>query len=185
MSTNVTTETVRLSFVHLDKPYSSSPDIPERYSASLLIRKEDKVTMQRLRDAQKAALQRGVERGIFPGGVPAQWHDTIKDGDASGREEEAGHWVVNVSAPADRRPAVVDRNVSIIEPTPDRVYSGVYARVALGAFAYNRSGNRGVSFGLNHVQIVRDGERLGGSAPSPAAVFQPITDDLDDDGLLG
>lgn len=180
--TRVTTGIVRLSFVHLGKPYSSSPDVPARYSCALLVPKSDSTTIFALRDAQKAALARGVERGTFQGGVPKDWHDTIKDGDESDREEEHGHWVLNVSSPADRRPAVVDRNVNLIsdDDLPTRAYSGVYARVALGAFAYNRSGNRGVSFGLNHVQIARDGEPLGGSATSPLSVFSPLSDEDED-----
>jgi hypothetical protein len=34
--------------------------------------------------------------------------------------------------------------------------------VSLNAFPYNTQGNKGVSFGLNHVQKIADGEFLGG-----------------------
>lgn len=61
------------------------------------------------------------------------------------------------------RPSVVDQNVQdIIEPS--QFYSGCYVKVSYNAYAYDQKGNRGVSFGLNNVQKIRDGEPLGGRA---------------------
>ena len=42
------------------------------------------------------------------------------------------------------------------------VYSGCKVRATLSVFAYEKAGNRGVSFGLNNVQKLDDGERLDG-----------------------
>ena len=41
-----------------------------------------------------------------------------------------------------------------------KVYPGVIVRASLDAYAYDVSGNRGVTFGLGNIQILRDGERL-------------------------
>lgn len=43
---------------------------------------------------------------------------------------------------------------------PDQVYPGCFVRATVRAFAYENSGNKGVSFALNNVQKLRDGERL-------------------------
>ena len=62
-----------------------------------------------------------------------------------------------------------------------QLYSGVWARVSINAFAFNTQGNKGVSFGLNHVQKVRDGDYLGGRSKAEDD-FEPLDDeDLDDE----
>ena len=56
---------------------------------------------------------------------------------------------------------MVDVNVkAIIDPS--RVYAGVWAIIHTNCYAYDNKGNRGVAFGLEHVQIVRDDEPLDG-----------------------
>jgi hypothetical protein len=40
------------------------------------------------------------------------------------------------------------------------IYPGVRARLSLGVYPYDNSGNKGISFGLRNVQKVGDGDRL-------------------------
>ena len=47
---------------------------------------------------------------------------------------------------------------------PDEVYAGAIVRASVTSFSYDVSGNKGVSFALNNVQKIRDGERLDGRA---------------------
>lgn len=47
---------------------------------------------------------------------------------------------------------------------PDELYPGCWARASVRAFGYDRSGNRGVSFGLGNVQKLGEGERLDSRA---------------------
>jgi len=64
------------------------------------------------------------------------------------------------------KPQVVDafRNDVVV---PGDVWAGQLVRCSVNAFAYEMSGNRGVSFGLNSVQICRtDGVRLDGRRPA-------------------
>jgi hypothetical protein len=55
---------------------------------------------------------------------------------------------------------------------PDEVYSGCYGRASLTFYAYNQQGSKGIACGLNNLQKLEDGERLGGvsSAASDFAV---------------
>lgn len=55
------------------------------------------------------------------------------------------------------------------------VYAGARARGLLSVYAYDVSGNKGVSFGLSGVQIVGDGERLDGRVDA-ADVFEADED---------
>lgn len=43
---------------------------------------------------------------------------------------------------------------------PDEIYPGAVVAVAVTAFGYDQRGNKGVSFALNNVQKIGDGERL-------------------------
>lgn len=49
------------------------------------------------------------------------------------------------------------------EPCMDQseVYGGCYVRVSVTAFAYDAKGNKGVSFALNNVWKIKDGEPFG------------------------
>jgi hypothetical protein len=61
-----------------------------------------------------------------------------------------------------QRPGVVDANVQPIM-VPGDVWAGQRARASVNAFAYEMSGNKGISFGLNNVQICStSGPRLDG-----------------------
>lgn len=67
------------------------------------------------------------------------------------------------------RPDVVDLQGNKIL-TPEDVFAGQLARATVRAFGYDSNGNRGVAFGLEHVQIVKaDGERLDGKQSAERA----------------
>lgn len=63
---------------------------------------------------------------------------------------------------AKNAPGVVDLKGTAIK-VPADVFAGQLARATVRPFAYEQSGNKGISFGLEHVQIVKqDGERIDG-----------------------
>ena len=66
-----------------------------------------------------------------------------------------------VRAASTDRPKIIDSSNQPLTES-DEVYSGMFARASVTAFAYDQKGNRGVSFGLNNVLKVKDGERLDG-----------------------
>jgi hypothetical protein len=60
------------------------------------------------------------------------------------------------------RPGIVDAQRNEVT-VPGDVWAGQFVRLTVSPFAYQTSGNLGVSFALNNVQICRvDGERLDG-----------------------
>ena len=179
MSTKVITGVVRLSFPHLFEKHAVGDKGEPKYSCMLLIPKSDRATLKKLRDAQQAALREGASK--FKGGKPPKnWKDTLRDGDEEKDTEEypeyEGCYFLNVSD--NRRPGVVDINRDPVEP--DEVYSGCYVRASLNAYAFNTQGNQGVSFGLNNIQKVRDGDSLGGGGTRAEDDFD---DDFEDDLL--
>lgn len=176
-ATKVVTGKVRLSYVHVFEPFSNNPDQEAKYSCVLLIPKSDKATIKKLRDAQQAALEAGKAK-TFSGSIPKNWKDTIHDGDEDADLEKNPEYegCLYMSVTSKTKPGVVDQKLNeIIDST--EVYSGCYARVSINAFAFNTQGNKGVSFGLNHVQKMADGDFLGGRSRA-----EDDFDALDDDG---
>lgn len=157
----VVTGICRFSYVNLDKPRAPKIGAEPKYSIMLLIPKSDTATVDAIKAAQKAAAEK-----TWGNKVPKVIAYTLRDGDgvrpSDGEPYNAeckGHWVMNVASKT--RPSVVGPDLQpVIEP--GEWGSGDYGRVSINAYAYDNSGNRGVSFGLNHVQFVRKGERLDG-----------------------
>ena len=178
--TKVITGKVRLSYANLWTPRQNDNGV-DTYGCKLLIPKSDKATIKALRAAQKAAIEQG-NNGKFNGkklrgepGTGAAW-DTIHDGDDSEADEDHDHWTMNVSSR--NQPGIVDRAVQPILDSSE-VYSGCYARVSLNAFPYNYQGKIGVTFGLNHVQKLADGDFLGGRTRAEDD-FDELDEDYDD-----
>lgn len=161
LPTKVITGKVRLSYCHLFEAHSSFEGQEPKYSVVILVPKSDTETINKIKAAQKTALENG-RSSKFNGTIPKNWKNTFRDGDEEAdldkNPEYAGHMFMTISNKT--RPGVVDAHVQpILDPA--EVYSGCYARVSMNAFPFSASGNKGVSFGLNHVQKLADGEPLG------------------------
>lgn len=174
-NTNVTTGEVRLSFVHLFKPYAYQPGQDEKFSTTILLPKSDTATKARIDAAIEAAKQRGAQdkwNGVVPPIVPTpMWDgDGVKDDGTPFGDECKNCWVFTARSSADYPPEVVDKMGNPII-NQSEIYSGVYGRVNFTAFPYNFAGKKGVGFSLGPVQKLRDGEALGGSMPTAANVF--------------
>lgn len=168
--TNVTTGEVRLSYVNLFTPRANQPGQDPKYSVTILLPKSDTATKQRIDAAMQAAYEKGVQNTWSGARPPLK--SVVHDGDGvrpSGvpfGPECAGCWVMTASS---KQPVqVVDLQLNpIIDQV--RVYSGVYGRVNINFYPYSNSGNRGVAAGLGPVQILRDGEPLGGTVSAEQA----------------
>lgn len=175
----IITGEVRLSYCYLFEPRKDDEGNPDKYGVTLLIPKSDKATVKKIKDAIEAA--KIVGKGKTWGGkIPPNLKTTLHDGDTEKDTDEApefiGHYYMSCSSK--ERPGVVFRDLSPITDRSD-LYSGCYARVAISAFPYSNSGNKGVTFFLNHVQKMRDGDHLDGRS-KPEDVFDAL-DALDEE----
>ncbi len=87
----------------------------------------------------------------------------FRDGNAVEKKDVDGYGVgtIFVSASSMYKPGVVDANkVEVINPQD--LYGGCYARAQVDPYWYTVKGNTGVTFGLNNVQKIRDGEPFSG-----------------------
>jgi hypothetical protein len=164
MATKVITGKVRGSYVNLIKPRTNEMNGKQEYSLQVLVPKSDEQTVAALKAAAKEAI---ASKWPTP---PKGLRNPLRDGDTETKQdgtplgpEYAGHYFFNAKCSADKhKPTVIDTTGNDLFE-PDSVKSGDYFRVSVNAYAYDAAGNRGVSYGLNNVQLVQKGEALGGT----------------------
>ena len=82
-------------------------------------------------------------------------------GDKAEKYEGYGDGVVFITASSKNRPGLVDEALQPIITEAD-FYAGCYARATINAYEYDAGANKGVAFGLNNLQKLRDGEAFSG-----------------------
>lgn len=85
----------------------------------------------------------------------------FRDGDEERDEDELYTGKIFFAAKSTQQPRVVDEELN---PITDQFefYSGCKCRISVWPFGYDINGNKGVTFALNNVQKLGDGERLSG-----------------------
>lgn len=173
MSTRIVTGKCRASFARLMAPVRNELNGKEEFSVMLLIPKTDADTINAIKGVCKEAIA-----GKWPTTVPKGLRNPLRDGDTETRSdgspmgpEFAGHFFMNCKADASKHtPEIVDKQGRKLIDN-DAIVSGDYIRVSINGYAYDASGNRGVAFGLNNVQLVEKGEPLGASKITAAQEF--------------
>lgn len=179
--TKVVTGKVRLSYAHVWEPVAVDEKQDPKYSVCLLIPKNDKKTLRKIKTAVDAAKEAG-KTAKWGGKIPANLKLPLRDGDEEkgDKPEFVGHYFLN--ATSKMAPGIVDQNVQPILDSSE-VYSGCYARVSINFYPFNTAGNKGVGCGLNNIQKLADGDYLGGRS-KPEDDFEPIEEIEDeDDGM--
>lgn len=185
--TKVITNKVRLSYPNLFEPQSINGSDP-KYSASLIIDKNDKETLELIEKAVETAAQEG--KGKYKGGkVPKNLKTPLRDGDTDRDDDPAYAGKYFINANANRKPGLVDQRKNKIED-PEDLYPGCYVRASLNFFAFNSNGNQGVGVGLNNIQKWAEGEPLAGGSSAEEDFEEleveagDILGDDDDDDLI-
>lgn len=83
-----------------------------------------------------------------------------------------GSKYINVSA-KDRKPEIIAADGKSRITSATQLYSGCYVRLIVTAYDFNKSGNKGIKFGLAGVQKIADGEPLGNTIRVEGA-FKPV-----------
>jgi len=149
----VTTPEFRASFAHVFKPRAFKEGQEPKYSVVMLF--DEKEDLSALKKLAKAAAD-----DKWPKGIPTNLRSPFRKGsekpDLDGYEGK-----VFITASSKMQPGVVDNQVQPILNESD-FYSGCYARATVTAYAYDHMGNKGVAFGLQNIQKLRDGEPFSG-----------------------
>lgn len=169
----------RWSYANVWEPKSINGGTP-MYNVSLIIPKSEN-TVAKIKASIEAAYKEG-ESKLKGNGKSFPELSVIKtplrDGDLERPDDAAYVNAYFVNANATSAPGIVDADRNPIL-TRSEVYSGVYGHASISFYAFNSSGNKGIAYGLNNLQKIRDGEPLGGKASAES----DFASDEDDDFL--
>ena len=179
-ATKVVTGLVRFSYCNIFRSRVFTEGQDAKYSVCLLIPKKDKKTLDKIQEAMDAAIEDGIA-SKWGGKTPKNLHLPLRDGDEE-RADEAPEYegMMFLNANSTSKPGIVDADRNEILD-PDEVYSGCWGRASINFFPYDNHGNRGVGVGLNNIQKIKDGERLGGARASAEKDFDDDFTDTDED----
>lgn len=167
---------VRLSFPNIWKASSFSPDQEKKFSATLIVRKDDKKNIAAIKAAMEevAVAKWGSDKKKWPKGIKP----CLRDGD-----EEKGHLdgfedTLFFNASNAKRPSVYDRDRTPLTEEDGYPYAGCYVNVMVEFWAQDNQYGKRINATLKGVQFVDHGEAFGGGgAPAGADEF-PELDDL-------
>jgi hypothetical protein len=147
-----------------------------KYSVTMLFKKNVDLSALK-RAAHNAAIEKFGPKEKWPKGLRMPF----RNGDE--KEQQGFKGTIYVGASSKNKPGLIDRLKEPIINEED-FYPGCYARAEIIAFAYDNKGNRGVSFALQNLQKLRDGENLSGRKKAED-VFDAVEDDGDDEENYG
>jgi len=156
----VITGKVRMSYVNVFETNDKG-----KYSVCLLIPKGDKDTLAKVKTAIESVKADPKAATTWGGKWLASFKSPLRDGDTerdlAKNPEYKGHYFINCNS--GQKPDVVD---TALNPILDKseVYSGCFGRASVNFYPFSVDGNKGIAAGLNNVQKLGDGERLGGGS---------------------
>jgi hypothetical protein len=169
------TPTGRASFLYCFEPMQPPKDAKgelsgkPKYKVSLLIPKGDSAKLDPIRKLVREVATKafgGKDKDGKPIDIDAvmrhpKFNQPVHDGDVEKPElaEYAGHFFLNCNSA--QKPGVVDQTGKRQITDPNEVFSGCFIRCKVSVSAFAHTGNRGVTFYLNSIQLVRPGPRLG------------------------
>lgn len=155
-----------LSFVHLFEARPPAQGAEPRFSMNLILTPEAQEASEWVQ-IKKAVMQVALSEfgqqaldQIRAGKIRLPWRNA-HDRDYAGYKD-APEGTIFIQPWTKNKPGVIDARKNEIL-VPDDVWAGQLARCTVSVFAYSNSGNRGISFGLNNVQICKkDMPRIDG-----------------------
>lgn len=166
---------VRLSYPNLFVATSMEEGKKPTFSASFLL---DKKTHAGL-IAEIEKLTARVALDEFKKKVPLK-RVPLRDGNEKDGKDGYGDEVMFINAKNEKRPPVVDRDLTPLTAEDAKPYAGCYCNATIRLFAYShKTGGNGVSASLRAVQFLRDGESFGAAPVKVEDEFEAVADDAD------
>lgn len=186
---SIITVPFRLAFPEVFTPKAGVEGGKEKYSISMLFPKDGSALIPsmpgngvlELRKLAFAAIKEkwGEDKAKWPANIKALDLKTyisptgkdgwpLRDGDLVEWDGFAGQ--IFARASSQFAPGMVNAKLQPIIDK-DAVYGGLICRAQVNAYAYDSNGNKGVTFGLNNLQILKDDGTVFGSREDATKVF--------------
>lgn len=152
--TRVITPKFRVSFPQIFEPAAITEGADLKYSIAMIFDKDTDI--KELKAACKQAI---IDKW---GGNKSKWPSDLKTPFRKGSEKELDGYDDDSTfarAASNQRPGILNEYKEPMAEASE-LYAGCYARASVNAYAYDTAGNKGVTFGLNNVLKVADGDRL-------------------------
>lgn len=180
-SASTVTPEFRVSFPQVFRAKRNDLNGQDEFSVMALFKKGENLDL--LKKAARAACVKkwGEDQTKWPEKIKSPFRDQKEKAKSGKLPEGHSEGAIFMTFKSKERPKVVDQNVQeIIESS--QFYAGCWARASVSAFAYDQKGNKGISFGLNHLQFMRDGDAFS-ARPKVEDAFQPV--DMGDSAEVG
>lgn len=175
---NIMTPQFRVSYPNVFKPKRNELNGKDEYSLVALFPKGADLSGLKKAAQEAIAEKWGPDQKKWPKNLRTPFRNQSEKAtvdEATGRTvypagmEDGG---IFMNLKSNQKPGLVNERVEdIISET--EFYAGCWARATVRAYAYDNKGNCGVSFGLQNIQKMKDGEPLG-SRTKPQDDFAPI-----------
>ncbi len=193
--TKVTTPKFRASFVQAFEPKIYKGGSPKYSIVMLFSEKKELGELYKLIKATAMEKWGEIPKEVLYNPKEDSEYCPFKNGNSEKKSGYDGYEdTIYATASSLYPPAVVDTGDPSkgISPQvildPKELFSGCYARASVIAFGWESKGYRGVSFGLQNIQKLADGEPFSGRG-NPEADFDPIMPEevevADSDDLFG
>ena len=186
-STVIITPVFRLSYPNIWEPKMNQLAKREQYDIQMLF---DKATAK----ASLAEMVKLVNDLIAwkgwtgVAGIRKPFQDGDKKVNSAGELNPAYKGMILVSSWSKQAPGIVDPTGKHPITQHDEIYGGCYCRAKVNAYAYEQAGQKGVNFGLLHIQKIKDGEPFGNRTRAEDA-FSPVENagasEVSDDKMFG
>jgi len=174
MSKKVFTPEATLSFPHLAEPQAPIPPSTEKFfTAALLFAPGTKLdalwaaAIEAVTDKWGAGAEKKLKAGALRSPFRTDWE---------AKNYPEGTVYINVKSktqpglaylwPDTSKPVLPNGKHPPMRVPQDRItqdlYPGAVVHANVTAYAYDKQGNKGVAFGLNHIQKLKDGKRIDG-----------------------
>jgi hypothetical protein len=170
---NVITPTFVASYPKIFKAEKNELSGKDEFSVVALFKKGEDLALLK-KEAEAVLVEEfGADKTKWPKGLKSPFRDQ------SDREKDgvmpAGHekGAIFITLKTGYKPQVVDANVQPILDESE-IYAGCICRASVRASYFDKAGNKGVSFYLQNLQKVKDGEPIGGGKKAASAEFAPV-----------
>lgn len=165
MQKKIMTPKFRVSFPNVFEARAVVAGQKPKYSLTMLFNMseidKDPVQKKLWEEMVQAAKVTAAEK--WPKALPANMQSPFRKGEEKEQYSGYGPGIIFVTASTTTRPGLVDAQmVKIIQP--EDFYAGCYARATVNPYAWSYLGKNGVSFGLQNIQKLADGDAFSGRA---------------------
>ena len=162
--------TCTVAYPHVFAPVKKNDSDKAKYSACILIDKNDTQAVQLINEAVEGAKVLYKEQFGAPKG---RLKTVVHDGDEDRPDDPVFANALYINASSERKPGVkmLEAGMLVDCLDEDDFYSGAWGAADVNFFPYANSGACGISCGLNNVLKLEDGEKLSGSGMSADQAF--------------